>query len=486
MKLEVRRANVRLNPDVRKVIPRFFNTGEERGRALINRVLLLPADEVNEVLLHVQDEFSKRYSNIKVIFEKHFDLIKHLLPEKELLELSIEKKLLIGSYFTMEYSLEHAALFNPSIVEDPDQSGAGEGEKNVIISFRATGEGHISSLIFKRAKLSKNADIQFEPAGKYMNEGRVSQKKRNDKEAFRELLSQTILPKDVRADILNRLGDTFSYKQIETVLKTSLHALPAGMARNKLRYDILSMVNTTYELHFQSDSLLSERVIFPVTFTEKNGIEDARFIKFTREDGSSTYMATYTAYDGSFILPHLIETKDFLHFKMSALHGRAAINKNFALFPRKINGQYAMISRIDGVNNYIMFSDDLYLWETAILLQQPMYPWEFVQIGNAGSPIETEKGWLIITHGVGPMRKYCLGASLFDLNDPSKELGRLKYPLLMPEEEERHGYVPNVVYSCGTIIHNDKLFIPYAVSDYATSFATVSLKALLDEIVNAG
>lgn len=486
MKLVVSRINVRLNPDVRKVIPRFFNTGEERGRALINRVLLLTADEVNEVLFQVQTEFSKRYSNIKVIFEKHFELIKHLLPEKELLELSVEKKLLIGSYFTMEYSLEHAALFNPSIVEDPDQSGAGEGEKNVIISFRATGEGHISSLIFKRAKLSKNADIQFEPSGKYMNEGRVSQKKRNNKEAFRELLSQTILPEDVRADILNRLDDTFSYKQIETVLKTSLHGLPAGMARNKLRYDILSMVNTTYELHFQSDSLLSERVIFPVTFTEKNGIEDARFIKFTREDGSSTYMATYTAYDGSFILPHLIETKDFLHFKMSALHGKAAINKNLALFPRKINGQYAMISRIDGVNNYIMFSDDLYLWETAVLLQQPMYPWEFIQIGNAGSPIETERGWLIITHGVGPMRKYCLGASLFDLNDPTKELGRLKSPLLMPEEDERHGYVPNVVYSCGTIIHNDKLFIPYAVSDYATSFATVSLKALLDEIVNAG
>lgn len=486
MKLEVSRTNVRLNPDVRKVIPRFFNTGEERGRALINRVLLLTADEVNEVLFQVQTEFSKRYNNIKVIFEKHFELIKHLLPEKELLELSVGKKLLIGSYFTMEYSLEHAALFNPSIVEDPDQSGAGEGEKNVIISFRATGEGHVSSLIFKRAKLDKNTAIQFEPSGKYMNEGRVTQKMRNDKEAFKELLSQTILPEDIRADILHRLSDTFSYKEIEAVLKTSLHALAAGMARNKLRYDILSMVNTTYELHFKPDSLLSERVIFPVTFTEKNGIEDARFIKFTNEDGTGTYMATYTAYDGSFILPHLIETKDFLHFKMSALHGKAAINKNLALFPRKINGQYAMISRIDGVNNYIMFSEDLYLWETAMLLQQPMYPWEFIQIGNAGSPIETERGWLIITHGVGPMRKYCLGASLFDLNDPSKELGRLRYPLLMPEEDERHGYVPNVVYSCGTIIHNDKLFIPYAVSDYATSFATVSLKALLDEIVNAG
>lgn len=486
MKVAVSRTNVRLNPDVRKVIPRFFNTGEERGRSLIKRVLLLPDDEANEVLNQVQAEFNNRYSNITAIFEKHFEFVKHLLPEKDAVTLSAEKKQLIGSYFTMEYSLEHAALFNPSIVEDPDQSGAGKGEKNVIISFRATGEGHISSLVFKRAKLDINGFIQFEPSGKYMNEGRVTQKKRNDKEAFKELLSQTILPEDIRTEILNQLGDTFSYKQIEAVLKTSLHALAAGMARNKLRYDILSMVNTTYELHFQPDSLLSERVIFPVTFTEKNGIEDARFIKFTNEDGSFSYMATYTAYDGSFILPHLIETKDFLNFKMSALHGKAAINKNLALFPRKIKGQYAMISRIDGVNNYLMFSDDLYLWETAILLQQPMYPWEFIQIGNAGSPIETDRGWLIITHGVGPMRKYCLGASLFDLKDPSKELGRLRYPLLMPEEDERHGYVPNVVYSCGTIIHNDKLFIPYAVSDYATSFATVSLEALLDEIVKAG
>lgn len=486
MNVQVSRTNVRLKPDVRKVIPRYFNIGEQRGRLLISRVLLLPEDVINEVLLQVHAEFSKRHSNISVIFEKHFEFVKYLLPENASLSLSSERKQLIGSYFTMEYSLEHAALFNPSIVEDPDQSGAGKGEKSVIISFRATGEGHISSLVFKRAKLDKNASIQIEPSGKYMNEGRVTQKNRTNKEAFKELLSQTILPEAIRADILDHLNDTFSYKEIEAVLKNSLHPLEPGMAKNKLRYDILSMVNTTYELHFQPNSLLSERVIFPVTFTEKNGIEDARFIKFTREDGSTTYMATYTAYDGSFILPHLIETKDFVHFKMSALHGKAAINKNLALFPRKIKGQYAMISRIDGVNNYIMFSDDLYLWETATLLQQPVYPWEFIQIGNAGSPIETERGWLIITHGVGPMRKYCLGASLFDLKDPTKELGRLKHPLLMPEEEERHGYVPNVVYSCGTIVHNDILFIPYAVSDYATSFATVSLSALLDEIIKGG
>jgi predicted GH43/DUF377 family glycosyl hydrolase len=486
MELQVNRINVRLNPDVRKVIARFFNAGNERSLALINRVLQLPEAEANDLLLRICDEFSSRYKNIRAVFEKHFDLVKHLLNHEEQLTVPQEKKLLIGSYFTMEYSLEHAALFNPSIVEDPDQSGTAAGEKNVIISFRSTGEGHISSLIFKRGRLDKNAMIHVEPDGNYMNEGLITQKKRNSKAVFKELLLQTILSEDIRTNILGQLQDTFSYKEIESILKTALQQVKAGTGRNKLKYDILSMVNTTYEVDFSNDSLVSERVIFPVTFTEKNGIEDARFVKFTDEDGSWIYIATYTAYDGSFILPHLIETKDFLHFKISPLHGKAAINKNLALFPRKINGSYVMLSRIDGMNNYIMFSDDLYLWETATLLQQSMYPWEFIQIGNGGSPVETERGWLVITHGVGPMRKYCLGASLFDLNDPSKELGRLKEPLLMPQDDERYGYVPNVVYSCGSIIHQDKLFIPYAVSDYATSFATISVNELLDAIMDNG
>ncbi|QEC44329.1 glycoside hydrolase family 130 protein [Pseudobacter ginsenosidimutans] len=413
MKLQVKRFDLRLNPDVKKVIPRFFNTGAERSLALINRVMQLSKNEVQELLQHLLAEFQDRYSNIQLVFENHYEAVQHLIPSPQQPAISYEMKLLIGSYFTMEYSLEHAALFNPSIVEDPDQSGAGEGEKNVILSFRATGEGHVSSLVFKRAKLTSSAGIQFDPPGKYMNPGKV---------------------------IKSENG---------------------------------------YELHFEPGSLLSERVIFPVSFSEKNGIEDARFTRFINEDGSGIYLATYTAYDGTFIIPHLIETQDFLHFKMTPLQGKTAINKNLALFPRKVNGQYVMISRIDGVNNYIMFSDDLYRWDNAILLQRPENPWEFVQIGNAGSPLETPEGWLMITHGVGPMRKYCLGASLLDLNDPTKELGRLKEPLLMPEEEERYGYVPNVVYSCGTIIHGDQLFIPYAVSDYATSFATVPLKDLL-------
>jgi predicted GH43/DUF377 family glycosyl hydrolase len=338
--------------------------------------------------------------------------------------------------------------------------------------------------VFKRGLLDAHGMIYFEPSGKFFSEGLITKRRRDDKIALDNLLEQIVLPEEIHPTILKQLQDPFSYKEIEMVLKNALLKTVATNGNNKIKNDILSFVNTSYEVHFPADSLLSERVIFPVTVTEKNGIEDARFVKFTEDDGQATYIATYTAYDGSFILPHLIETSDFCHFIVSPLHGKAAINKNLALFPRKINGKYVMLSRIDGINNYIMFSDDLYLWEEAMLLQRPKYPWELVQIGNAGSPIETQKGWLVITHGVGPMGKYCLGASLFDLTDPTIELGRLKEPLLMPNEEERHGYVPNVVYSCGSIIHGDQLFIPYAVSDYASSFATIPLNILLDEIIS--
>jgi predicted GH43/DUF377 family glycosyl hydrolase len=483
MRVHVKRIGPRLNPDYKKVIARFFNTGNERSLKLINRVIEMPQKEAEDLIQQVLDEFSSRYKDIRAIFVKHFELTKHLLPQSVQSTLSQEKKILIGSYFTMEYSIEAAALFNPSIVEDPDQSGAAAGEKKVILSFRATGESHISSLVFKRATLDAHAMIHFEPSGKFNSEGVVTEQKDGNKMTFKELMSQITLPEGIRPALLSQLQDPFSYKEMEVALKTVLLMIESVSERRKVKYDILSVVNTSYELQFAADSHLSERVIFPVTFTEKNGMEDARFVKFTDEDDSVTYIATYTAYDGSFILPQLIETKNFLDFKVSPLHGKAAVNKNLALFPRKINGHYAMLARIDAFNNYIMFSDDLYMWEEVEALQEPKYPWEFVQIGNGGSPIETDRGWLVITHGVGPMRKYCLGASLFDLKDPRIELGRLKEPLLMPNEDERHGYVPNVVYSCGSMIHSDKLFIPYAVSDHACSFATIPLNELLDEII---
>ena len=484
MKLSVRRLNIRLAPDFKKVIPRFFNTGDDRSKKLIDKVLQMPEPEAEQLVNQVMDEFSQRYRDIRQIWMKHFDLINYLLPVKESSSLSESKQMLIGSYFTMEYSIEAAALFNPSVVEDPDQSGAGPGEKKVIVSFRATGEGHISSILFRKGILDKDAMIHIEPAGQYVTQGHVTQQQLEIKETFEELLSRMKLPEDLSPGILHRVKDFFSYKKLESLLKIALEKVDSMAEKNnKTKSDLLLLGNSGYELHFPANSLLSERVIFPATFAEKNGIEDARFVQFKEEDGASTYMATYTAYDGSFILPHLIETRDFVRFRISPLLGKAAINKNLALFPRKINGQYAMLSRIDGINNYIMFSDDIYHWDTAIPWQQPRYPWEFVQVGNGGSPIETDKGWLVITHGVGPMRKYCLGASLFDLEDPRIELGRLKEPMLLPNEDERNGYVPNVVYSCGSLIHQGQLFIPYAVSDYASSFATVPLEDLLDEIL---
>ncbi len=485
MALHVNREKTKLTPDFKKVIPRFFNTGNERSLEIIKSVLQMPDADAKDMCVQVLKEFSSRYRDIAVILTKHFEQVTHLLPAASDLQLTEEKKLLIGAYFTMEYAIEAAALFNPSIVEDPDQSGTGPGQKKVIVSLRATGESHISSLVFRNGILDEEGNISIAPPGKFISEGIITKKNIDNKQLFDQKLSQMRLPEDIYARILDQLNGPFSYNEVDTVLKNTLQHIEPEPEKNKIRYDILSLVDASYELHFPPSSNLSERIIFPVTFTEKNGIEDARFVRFTDDDGSVTYYATYTAYDGSFILPKIIKTKDFCHFTISSLYGKAAVNKNLALFPRKINGKYVMLSRIDGVNNYLMFSDDLHTWEEATLLQRPKYPWEFVQVGNGGSPIETEKGWLVITHGVGPMRKYCLGASLFDLDNPAIELGRLKQPLLVPNEHERDGYVPNVVYSCGSIIHQDKLFIPYAVSDYASSFATIPLAKLLHEILES-
>lgn len=479
--LSMTRKNIRINPDFKRVIPRFFNSGNERSLQIINKVVDMPENVVCEVLNGVLKEFSRRYKDIHKVFENHYSRISHLVPAGVIV--TKDRQHLLGSYFTMEYSLEAAALFNPSVVEAPDQSDIPPGHKRVIVSFRATGESHISSIVFREGVIDEDCNITLDDPSHFLTEGKLTGEKRNDKEHFARQLNQLRLPEDLHVGILHQLTDEFTYSEIDIILRNSLRGIKDPMDQLSLKQHVLELVDASYELHFPEHTSLGERVIFPVTYTEKNGIEDARFVKFTEEEGSCTYYATYTAYDGSFILPKLIKTCDFQHFEVHPLYGKGAVNKNLALFPKKINGKYAMLSRIDGQNNYIMFSDDLYDWEEPQLLQQPKYPWEFVQIGNAGSPLETEKGWLIISHGVGPMRKYCLGASLFDLEDPTKELGRLQYPLLMPKEDERDGYVPNVVYSCGAMIHEGQVFIPYAVSDYASSFASIPLDKLLKALL---
>ena len=475
-------------PDSHRVIARFFYTSDERSKDIIRNVLALSEKETKTELNQILRGYSKRHRNISKIFETHFNKLSNLFNVMEIRPdtLSQSQKVLIGAYFTMEYSIESAAIFNPSVVEDPYQSELGQDEKRVIFSFRATGEGHISSIVFRSAVIDNKNDLIIEPVGDMLAEAERIKRHIYDKKTFINHLGELrdFDNKTSPLFVLEKLGDNFTYGELKRAIREiryTHHLSPDKEATiNKMMWLALSH----YEIDFSLDSAISERVIFPISDTEKNGIEDARFVQFVDDDGEVTYYATYTAYDGENILPKLLETKDFYHFKCSPIHGELAQNKGMALFPRKINGKYAMLCRTDGVNNYIAFSDNINIWHEAKLIQKPKYPWEFIQIGNSGSPIETEEGWLIITHGVGPMREYVLGASLYELDNPEKEIGRLKTPLLSPNEEEREGYVPNVVYTCGAIIHNGSLIIPYAMSDYATTYATVDLKELLDEIKN--
>ncbi|WP_319229001.1 glycoside hydrolase family 130 protein [Draconibacterium orientale] len=486
MQVAVNRKGIKFCPDASRVIARFLYTGDERALNTIRSVIGMSENSVMQILNPVLSDYSLRHRNISKIFEKHFNKIAHLLEKLNVGpdSLNTSTKILIGSYFTMEYSIESAAFFNPSIVEHPDQSETGPNEKRVIISFRATGEGHISSIVFRTGVLDKNNNLSIEPVGKMLEEAEHIRRYVYEKKSFKKKLSEmkdvhAIIPSDL---ILDRLKDTFTYGELRDCIKEARKSLHLTAEKEALFNQIIWLASSHYELDFSLDTNISERVIFPVSANEKNGIEDARFVKFVDDDGKISYYSTYTAYDGTTVMPKMIDTTDFYHFRILPLHGEIAQNKGMALFPRKVNGKYAMLCRLDGFNNYIAFSDNISVWRNAKLLQQPKFPWEFIQVGNCGSPIETSEGWLVITHGVGPMREYALGASLFDLQNPEKEIGRLKSPLLMPNAEEREGYVPNVVYSCGSIIHNGELIIPYAMSDYASTYATVNLQELLNEL----
>ncbi len=486
MAINVVRKDIRFYPDAKRVIARFFMPGgEERAKVIIEKVLALTEEDARFTLNQVLTNFSQRHRNISRVFEKHCEQVGHVIKrlDVDVEKLTQEKKLLIGSYFTMEYSIESAAFFNPSIVEDPDQTALIEGGKRVIVSFRATGEGHISSIVFRSGIIDKNNDLHFKDTGDLVDIPEAVKRHVYDKKAFIEKLREMKIQTDLIGMVMDQLGDKFIYGELQASIAECMRNTNLNSVQKKVINDINWLANSHYEIEFSMDTALSERVIYPISYTESNGIEDARFVRFVDNDGSVTYYATYTAYSGFTILPKLIETRDFYQFKIMPLNGEYAQNKGMALFPRKINDKYVMMSRLDGVNNYIMISDDIHVWQDAMIIQEPMYPWEFIQIGNCGSPVETEKGWLLLTHGVGPMRRYCLGATLLDLNDPTKVLGRTKEPLLSPNEEEREGYVPNVVYTCGAIVHNDELVIPYAMADYASTFATVSLDELFSKLV---
>jgi predicted GH43/DUF377 family glycosyl hydrolase len=420
------RQALHLRPDPARVIVRPFKpateprdlnpTDKTRANHIVERVLALDSEAVASQLADVLENFQGRHRNLLETFETRADEMEEALAAHG--SFSKVQRQLIGAYFLNEYSFEASALFNPSIVPHPDQSAAPKGGLRFILSLRAVGEGHVSSLTFRAGTLASDGTLSVDPTARLASSPRIG------------------------ARITGPIGD-----------------------------DV--------EVIFKPDGDISERVIFPVTEFQSNGIEDARFVEF-HDGGQKTYYATYTAYSGRAIRSELLETSDFLSFRMSPLLGAAAHNKGMALFPRRINGKYAMIARQDNENLYLIYSDDLYKWDGGQAILKPEFPWEFVQIGNCGSPIELDEGWLLLTHGVGPVRKYSIGAALLDKNDPMKVLARSREPLLRPEPSEREGYVPNVVYTCGAMRHNDQIILPYAVSDTFSNFATVRIATLLN------
>ncbi len=478
--IQVHRTPTILKPDPSRVLLRPFSPGDSRRIArIIDRIMELPEDRVGVLLDEISVEFSARHQHIRKLFLERFEQVRDLMSTDG--EVSEQRRLLIGSYFLAEYSLEAAALFNPSMVPHPDQTGLAPGALRFILSLRATGEGHISSITFRTGIIHPNHLIEvFKPTG-FLTEPRQIPNSLYEKGLFTRKLAEVGLNSDFTGRVMNKLGESFTLDQLRASLQTEQFRLPHGMSQEdqNAAQGIWMLARSNYEVQFQPDQELSERILFPATPSQRNGIEDARFVHFKDEDGTCCYYATFTAFDGKVVVPELVETSDFLLFRFITLNGPAAENKGMALFPRKINGLYAMLSRQDNENIHLMFSDNVHFWDDHKLLLKPKFPWELVQLGNCGSPIETEAGWLVLSHGVGPMRKYCIGAFLLDRDDPSQVIGRLREPLLKPNQNEREGYVPNVVYTCGALLHNRELIIPYGLADQATGFATVPLAEVL-------
>jgi predicted GH43/DUF377 family glycosyl hydrolase len=477
--MAVKRTGIVLKPTNSRVVIRPFEIpNENRVEKIIARVSALPEAEVESLLEKVMGEFRGRHQRTREFFLNRFDQVrKFLLTDQPTSE---NRRLLIGSYFTSEYALESAALFNPSMVWHPDQSGLPEGSRRFILSLRATGEGHISSITFRCGTIDAANRIRIDEPTRFVQAPELVPNAVYEKALFYRKLTELGINGPFTDLVMAALGETFTLDELARTLKNVLrHNRARQHEFEPLATTMLVLAKANYEIRFDPKLNVSERVIFPSSPTETNGIEDARFVRFTHTDGRVCYYATYTAYDGRVTLPQMLETEDFLHFKVSTLNGPEVKNKGFALFPRMVNGQYAMLSRQDNENVFLMYSDMPHFWYSKTLIAKPTYSWEFVQLGNCGSPIETDAGWLVLTHGVGPMRKYAMGAFLLDRDDPSRLIGRLETPLLEPDANEREGYVPNVVYSCGGLVHGRELIIPYAMSDYASSFATVPLDDVL-------
>ncbi len=472
------RLPITLRPDPRRVIARFFGSDDARNRRRLERILSLPEDVADRLLCELEEDYSEQHRDLVDIWLEHFERVAPLLPVAWQ-NVSKRRQLLAGAYFTMEYAIESSALFNPSIVPLPDQSPTPPGTTRFLMSLRATGEGHISSVVFRRGSIDRNNYLVIEEAGQVTRPLADVPDAEFDTSRYRVQLAEAGFLGPLEEQVLERLGLSFSMEELERELLSLRAVFPTEGAWEQTHRNMLSVARSSYKLLIGDDVSVSEAVIFPRSENESRGIEDLRLVLFTEEDGFRHIYGTYTAYNGTTIFPTLMETSDLRVITIATLTGRCARNKGMALFPRRIGGRYVCSGRIDGENLYIMYSDNILVWNEAYLAMEPLHWWEFSVIGNCGSPIETPEGWLLLTHGVGPMRQYCIGAALLDLKDPTKVLGRSREPLIAPEEDERSGYVPNVVYTCGAMRQNDVILIPYALSDHSTTFAFVSLEDLL-------
>jgi predicted GH43/DUF377 family glycosyl hydrolase len=481
MTVRVTRLPIQLLPDPKRVITRFFGPGEvNRIKDIVERLLGFPEAKVEELLTTLQSDFRPMHPDIDEIFREHFEMVAQHVESAG--AISDARRQLIGACFTMEYAIESAALFNPSMVPAIDQSGLPAGSVRFLMSLRATGEGHLSSIVFRRGVVDASGQVSVDAPGRISRSLAAIVPDSFDKNYFARELHALGAWTENTQHIMDLLGDQFTRAQLSDAIDTVRTKSSLSGKAEESNDALLSLTRANYELRPPPGSDISELVIFPFSENERHGVEDLRLVRFTEDKEKHCYYGTYTAYNGSRIFPQLLESHDGTSIQIQMLTGCGAKNKGMALFPRKIRGKYAMVARLDNENLFYMESDDVLDWDRAQLLQAPKFPWQVIQIGNCGSPLETEAGWLLLTHGVGPMRQYCIGATLLDHDDPCRVIGQTSEPLLVASENERFGYVPNVVYSCGGMIHEGRLVLPYAMSDSATSIAVVDLGDLLKSL----
>jgi predicted GH43/DUF377 family glycosyl hydrolase len=480
-----RRVEAQLAPDLARVVAKLFLPGEElplgrsRTGAVIARVLALPEDEVERVAAALVVDFSERHREYVEMLTDHASMMR--LQVQSTPPMSEARLLVLGASFTAEYAVEGAALCNPSAVLHPDQSGLGQGQARIAISLRGIGEGHISSVGFTSAVVGPGPSWTFEPRALPIVAG-SSAAAYWQKTHLRAVLADEARIDGLARSVLAHLPATFTGTDLERALaeeRQDLLTMPGGQATVEL---LRRIVASAYAVGFPSDLALSQQVLLPSAPDESNGMEDARFVRFTADDGSVEYRATYTAFDGRKIAPRLLISSDLRTFQAHRLAGPAARNKGMALFPRMIDGRYRSLCRSDGESTSVATSVDGFVWGAPEVIQAPAASWEVLQVGNCGPPIETDRGWLVLTHGVGPMRIYSIGAILLDLDDPTKVVGKLERPFLQPTLEERNGYVPNVVYSCGGLVHDGLLWLPYGIGDSRIGVVWASVDELLNEM----